>query len=143
MVKQEIESIISNPRRLLRFALESIFESSRKYPGRLHAMYYNMPTIKTIKRSTEIPIDHSQGNQQEQYLYDYASDYETSEKMLLDEAERLYNRLIEESINVSAINKIADKTEISTRSLQPPTMEEDQYTNSDAYENDLLTVKTE
>jgi predicted transcriptional regulator len=74
MVKQEIESIISNPRRLLQFVLASIFESSRKHPGRLHAMYYNMPTIRTIKRSSsEIPIGDSQDNH-EKYLNPDASD---------------------------------------------------------------------
>lgn len=57
MVKQEVESIISYPRRLLQFALASIFESSRKHPGRLHAMYYNMPTIRTIIFLCSFPQD--------------------------------------------------------------------------------------
>jgi len=41
IVKQEIESVLSNPRRLLRLALASLFESERKNPGKLRALYYN------------------------------------------------------------------------------------------------------
>jgi hypothetical protein len=72
MIKQEIESVISNPRRLLQFALVSIFESSRKHPGKLHAMYYNIPTIKTMRRSYETSTgDNDQDNQYEQYLSEH------------------------------------------------------------------------
>jgi hypothetical protein len=152
MIKQEIESTISNPRRLLQFALVSIFESSRKHPGRLHAMYYNMPTIRTTKRpSSKIPIGDCQYYQQEQYLYHYTSDYVVSEKLLLDEAEQLYNRLIGESMSAYAINgmtETTDKTQLSTHSLQPTELDlrndhiwEEDHTNSDANENDLLMVK--
>jgi hypothetical protein len=125
MIKQEIESIISNPRRLLQFALASIFESSRKHPGKLQAMYYNMPTIRTIKRSSsEIPIGDNQDNQYEQYLYHYASDYATSEKMLLDEAEHLYDKMIAET-------------------MSHQTIEEIQYRNSDHAKNGLPIIKVE
>jgi predicted transcriptional regulator len=126
IIKQEIESTISSPRRLLQFALVSVFESSRKHPGRLHAMYYNMPTIRTIKRSSsEIPIVDCQDYQQEQYMY-HTSDYLISEKMLLDEAEQLYNKLIEESMSACAINRMTEtteKAEPSTHSLQPTELE--------------------
>jgi predicted transcriptional regulator len=152
MIKQDIESTISNPRRLLQFALASIFESSRKHPGRLHAMYYNMPTIRTIKRSSsEIPIVDCQDYQQVQYVYQYTSDYVVSENLLLDEAEQLYNRLIEESMSACAIKgmtETTDKTKPSTHSLQPTELDmhidhtrEEDHTNSDANENDLLMVK--
>jgi predicted transcriptional regulator len=158
MVKQELEGIISNPRRLLRFALVSIFESSRKHPGKLHAMYYNMPTIRTMERSISETLtgdSYRNDHQYEQYLYQYANDYATSENMLLDEAEQLYDKLIEESMSACAINEMTettDKTESSIHSLQPPseldmcnghTREEDQYTNSDSNEDDLITVKVE
>src|ERR671919_2585149 len=43
-VTQVIESVISNPRRLLRIALASLFESERKNPGKLRALYYNTPS---------------------------------------------------------------------------------------------------
>ena len=50
IVKQEIESIISNPRRLLRIALASLFESSRKHPGKFQALYYNMPSHLSVEQ---------------------------------------------------------------------------------------------
>lgn len=151
MVRQHIESIISNPRRLLQYALASIFESSRKHPGRLHAMYYNMPTIRTIKRSSsEISIGDSPDTQYEQCLHHYANDYATSEKMLLDEAEQLYNRLIEESMSTCSIKEMTDHTGSSIHSLPSPELDmcnghtrEEDHTNSDTDENGLLIVKVE
>ena len=50
MVKQEIESIVSNPRKLLRLALASLFESSRKHPGKFQALYYNMPSHLSVEQ---------------------------------------------------------------------------------------------
>lgn len=118
MIKQEIESIISIPRRLLQFALLSIFESSRKHPGKLQAMYYNMPTLGIVRRSssTNAIVDSH-----EQYLSEYTNEYDTWEKLLLDEAEQLYNRMIEESINMYTINEMINNTESSTHSLPPLT----------------------
>lgn len=47
IVKREVEHIMGNPvRQLLRFALASIFESSRRHPGKLQSLYYNMSTAK-------------------------------------------------------------------------------------------------
>jgi predicted transcriptional regulator len=146
MIKQEIESIISNPRRLLQFALVSIFESSRKHPGKLHAMYYNMPTIRTMERSKG--DSHHQDIQYEQYSYQHTNEYDTCENILLDEAEQLYNRMIEESMNMCNFNKITINTKMALpHSLQllpdlihHQTMEEDRYTNSDPMENRLPIV---
>jgi len=56
IVTQEIESVISNPRGLLRSALESIFESSRKHPGKLLALYCNRPsTTSSTNRNEQYP----------------------------------------------------------------------------------------
>ena len=50
IVKQEIEGIVSNPRLLLRIALASLFESSRKYPGKFQTLYYNMPSHFSVEQ---------------------------------------------------------------------------------------------
>lgn len=154
MIQQEIESIITNPRRLLQFALASIFESTRKHPGRLQAMYYNMPTIRTMGRSSStnaIGDSPYQDNQYEQYLSEYAREYDAWENMLLNEAEQLYNRMIGESMNMCS-NEMTSNTESSLhQSMQPlaeppevqhgQATEEDHYSNSDVAEPDLLTTK--
>lgn len=57
MVKQEIESIVSNPTRLLRLALAALFESSRKHPGKFQALYYNMPSHLTLKTTEDCKLD--------------------------------------------------------------------------------------
>ena len=49
IVKQEIESIVSNPRKLLSLALASLFESSRKHPGKFQTLYYNMPSHFSVE----------------------------------------------------------------------------------------------
>lgn len=145
MIKQDIESIFSNPRRLLEFALASIFESARKRPGNLlHAMYYNMPTNRTMRRSssgTPVGENQRQDDLYEPYVYQYATDYDTSKSMLLYEAELLYNQMIEESVNMCS-NEMASNAESSLlQSFQPLTeltvrhgqaAEEDHYSNSDA-----------
>ncbi|MGH9982725.1 MAG: hypothetical protein ACRD8W_02065 [Nitrososphaeraceae archaeon] len=51
MVKEEIESIVSNPRRSLRLALASLFESSRKHRGKFQALYYNMPSHLSVEQT--------------------------------------------------------------------------------------------
>ena len=42
MVKQEIENNILQPRQLIKCVLASLFESSRKHPGKFQTLYYNM-----------------------------------------------------------------------------------------------------
>ena len=51
IVKQEMESIMPNPRKLLRIALASLFESERKNPGKLRALYYNTTSYIIINQS--------------------------------------------------------------------------------------------
>jgi hypothetical protein len=94
MVKQEIESCVSNPRKLLRLAFASLFESSRKNPGKFQALYYNIPSHLSVE---QILAQSS--------LSQSASPYEDSEdeKFLLHEAEQSYNRIID-AITINCIN---------------------------------------
>ena len=41
---------MSNPTRLIRLALAALFESSRKHPGKLQALYYNMPSHLSVEQ---------------------------------------------------------------------------------------------
>jgi hypothetical protein len=103
IVKQEIESVVSNPRRLLKTALASLFESSRKHPGRLQALYYNMPSPLSVE---QILSDSS--DRQDASLYDFGEN--ENEKLLLDEAEQSFSRFVD-AITNSCINRMYNDTE--------------------------------
>ena len=102
IVKEEIKSIVPNPRRLLRIALASLFESSRKNPGQLHALYYNTPSHISVE---QILSESSTIQSASRYHIGEIED----ESLLLDEAEQLYNR-IADAITNNCVNGIKDIT---------------------------------
>ena len=110
IVKQEVESIVSNPTRLIRLALAALFESSRKHPGKLQALYYNMPSHFSVE---QILSQSSISQNSSQYIYSENED----EKLLLDEAEQSYNR-IANAITNTCINEMPNNTESSSQMLQ-------------------------
>ena len=105
IVKQEIESIVSNPTRLIRLALAALFESSRKHPGKLQALYYNMPSNFSVE---QILSQSSISQDSNQYRYGENED----EKLLIEEAEQCYNRMADAVTN-SCINRISYDIESS------------------------------
>jgi len=102
IVKQEIESVISNPRRLLKTALASLFESSRKHPGKFQTLYYNMLSHLSVEQ-----ILSESSNSQDDSLYGFGQD--ENEKLLLDEAEHSFNRIVN-AITNNCINKMPSDT---------------------------------
>ena len=112
IVKLEIESIVSNPTRLIRLALAALFESSRKHPGKLQALYYNMPSHFSVE---QILSQSSISQNSSQYRYSEDED----EKILLDEAEQSYNRIVN-AITNTCINEMPNNTESSSQILQVP-----------------------
>ncbi len=111
IVKQEIEGIVSNPRMLLRIALASLFESSRKYPGKFQTLYYNMPSHFSVEQI----LSQSSISQTSQYRYSENED----EKLLLDEAEQSYSRIVN-AITNTCINEMPNNIESSSQILQVP-----------------------
>src|ERR671919_19321 len=109
IVKQEIESIVSDPKRLIRLALASLFESSRKYPGKLQALYYNMPSPSSVEQI--LSQSHVSQNQSR---YGYSENED--EKLLLDEAEQSYNRIVD-AITSNCINGMPNDTESPSQIL--------------------------
>src|SRR5919106_5189049 len=107
IVKEEIESTISNPRRLVRLALASLFESSRKHPGKLQALYYNMPSPSSVEQI--LSQSHVSQN-----LSRYGYSENEDEKLLLDEAEQAYNSMMDAIANRCIIEVPND-----TKSLSP------------------------
>jgi hypothetical protein len=106
-VRQEIESIVSNPRRLLAAALASLFESSRKHPGKLQALYYNMSSPLSVEQLLLQPSYNSQS------LSPHG--YNETEKLLLDEAEQIYNNIVNAISNrcIDETTKMPNDTELS------------------------------
>jgi hypothetical protein len=110
IVKQEIESVVSNPRRLLKMALASLFDSSRKQPGKFQTLYYNMPSHLSVE---QILLESS--DSQDVRLYGF--DEDENEKLLLDEAEQSFNRFVD-AITNSCINRMYNDTESSSHILK-------------------------
>ena len=112
IVKQEVESIVSNPTRLRRLALAALFESSRKHPGKFQTLYYNMPSHLSVE---QILSESSINQNASPYRYSMNED----EKILLDEAEQSYNRIVN-AITNTCINEMPNNTESSSQILQVP-----------------------
>jgi transcription termination factor NusB len=102
IVKQEIENVISNPRKLLKMALASLFESSRKHPGKFQTLYYNMLSHLSVEQ-----ILSESSNSQDASLYGFGED--ENEKLLLDEAVHSFNRIVN-AITNNCINKMSSDT---------------------------------
>src|ERR687892_800735 len=118
IVKEEIESTISNPRRLVRLALASLFESSRKYPGKLQALYYNMPSPSSVEQ-----ILSQSRVSQNQSKYGYSENED--EKLLLDESEQAYNSVMDAIAN-RCINEVPNDTKSLSPVLQLPIIQDEE-----------------
>ena len=92
MVKQEMENnVLQQPRSLLRIAIASIFESQRKNPEKLLALYYNTsPTLSVEQLLSQSSISENQSNPTQ-----FAHNNDSLENLILDEAEQCYNRIVE------------------------------------------------
>jgi hypothetical protein len=117
IVKEEIEISISNPRRLIRLALASLFESSRKHPGKFQAMYYNMPSPSSVEQ-----ILSQSRVSQNQSRYGYSENED--EKLLLDDAEQAYNSMIDAIAN-RCINEVPNDTESLSPVLPLPIIQDE------------------
>jgi DNA-binding CsgD family transcriptional regulator len=117
IVKEEIESTISNPRRLVRLALASLFESSRKHPGKFQALYYNM----SFPSSVEQILTQSRVSQN-QSRYGYSENED--EELLLDDAEQAYNSMIDAIAN-RCINEVPNDTKSLSPVLQLPIIQDE------------------
>lgn len=131
-VKQEIESTIPNPKKLLRLALASLFESSRKHPGKLQALYYN-------NMSTQLSMEQILSESSvSQNLGQYSIGVNDTEKLLLDEAELSYNRMVDAVTN-NFINGIPTNTESASQILPLPIIQDS--LSSIAGNNEILDTR--
>lgn len=113
MVRQELESFMPNPKRLLKAALISIFQASRNHPGKLIAMSYNLPSNLLSGSFIDLDLRYPRHHN---YLYNADAAFEN---FLLDQAEELYNKIIDDITNKS-VNVVTNETEASSQMLPVP-----------------------
>ena len=97
-VKDKVSSILSDGKVLLRLALYSLMESIRNEPVKYSSLicYHNNNNNISLPGSTHYPASIMYGGQQQQYIssQDYFTEHYTA--MLVEEAEKLYNKLVKE-----------------------------------------------
>src|SRR5215207_421297 len=117
-IKQEVENTLANLKQLLRQALLALIESLRMDPSKFQLLYYQMSTETTTTTPTApSPISTPAYSSQncpgfyigEQYLsQDYNNPTEAFENFVLNEAEKLYGKLLEDSIDKTISNLPSD-----------------------------------
>lgn len=115
IVKQEVENTLTNPKKLLRLALLTLIESLRKDPSKFQLLYYQMSTdITPITPSKSLTSTFSSLgcpslNMNEKPFQDNDNATKTFQNFVLNEAESLYDKLLEDSINKVGIisNKLS------------------------------------
>jgi hypothetical protein len=108
IVKHDMESIPSKPQMLLRLALASLSERNNR--GKLRALYYNTFPPLSVEQVLLYPAKC----QNEQRTNQFGYNEDSLERLLLDEAEQLFNRIAEASTR-----KCTNETIIDTGSLCP------------------------
>jgi hypothetical protein len=115
-VEEKVVSILSDKKMLLKLALLSLTESMRKNPNKYSHLIYNNNTSSTPRtQATDYDTDYGQ----KQYPSQTA---DSNLDMLLEEAEKLYNKLAKELVDES-INDYTSSTSSSLLPVLPPSEE--------------------
>jgi hypothetical protein len=121
-IKQAIENSLTNPKQLLRMALLSLIESLRKDTSKFQILYFQMSTdIAATTPSQSLTPTHSSkncsvSNMNEKPFRDYNDPTDTFQNFVLNEAENLYDKLLEDSIDRTITdipNDISPKVHLS------------------------------
>jgi hypothetical protein len=119
-VEDKVLGVLSNAKVLLRYALLSITESIRNDPERYRLIFYNMsPSITNYSSSNSQP-------QQLQYLSP-DNNTEANAAMIVDEAEKLYNKVVKDNINKIIIDYPFSKSSLPSLPLLPASDEVKSY----------------
>ena len=136
-VTQVVESIISNPRKLLRIALASLFKSERKNPGKLRALYYNTHS-PSLSAEQILPLSAISSSSSHE-LYGYNGEEDAIVKLLLDEAEQAYDSMMRAIAN-RCINEVPNDTESLSPVLQLPIIQDEESNHEIMDTRDLSQV---
>ena len=93
-VEEKVASILSDAKPLLRIALLSLTESMRKDPSKYSSLIYHNNTSSIADYSSQYYSADSYGQQQQHPSQDYIS-------VLIEEGEKLYNKLVKELVDES------------------------------------------
>jgi hypothetical protein len=120
-VRDEVLRGLSNVKMFLRSALSSITESIRNNPERYISIFYNMSSVIDYSICQDFTASCMYGQQQKQ---NSSPDYntETNAAIIIDEAEKLFYKLVKDSINKIIIDYPFSRT--SSLPLLPPSKEQ-------------------
>jgi hypothetical protein len=111
-IKREVEDTLTNSKKLIRLALLTLIESSRKDIDKFRLLCYQMSTdTMVIGPSQPVTLslsgdqNYSISNMNEKQFQDYNDPTEAFQNFVLDEAEKLYDKLIDDSLS-SVMNQI-------------------------------------
>jgi hypothetical protein len=119
-VEEKVLGTLSNGKMLLKLALLSLVESIRNNPGKYSSLLYHNVSSSTTDYSSQ--YYESYMYKQKQYT-SYNNDGEGSGAMLIEEAEKLYNKLAKE-LPDEIINDYASSIASSSLPLLPSSDEE-------------------
>jgi hypothetical protein len=129
-VEDKVFGVLSHGKGLLRYALLSITESMRNNPERYRSIFYNMSSMIDYysSKGQDYTASCMYGQQQQQQQYP-SSDYNTEPNaiIIIDEAEKLFYKLIKDSINKVITDSTFSKSPLpSSLPLLPPSNEQQQ-----------------
>jgi hypothetical protein len=97
-VGEDVLGVLSNAKMFLRYALLSITESIRNNPERFRSIFYNMSLITDYSSGQDYAASYMYGpDQQQKSSPDY--DTEVNATIIIGEAEKLFYKLVKDSIN--------------------------------------------
>jgi transposase-like protein len=103
-VGDKVLGVLSNTKVLLRYALLSITESIRNNPERFSSIFHNMSLITDYSSSQDYTDSYMYGQiQQPQYLSP-DNNTEANAAIIIDEAEKLFYKLIKDCVNKTVAN---------------------------------------
>jgi hypothetical protein len=127
-VQEKVFGVLSNAKVFLRGALLSITESIRNNPERYRSLFYNMsPSIIDYSGSSSQDYTAScmyEQQQQQNSSLDY--DTEVNAAIIIDEAEKLYNKLVRDCLNKIIMDYAFSTSSSSSLPLLPQSNEEQQ-----------------
>jgi hypothetical protein len=128
-VEEKVVSVVSDVKVLLRCALSSVTESARNDPERYRLIFYNMSGSITDYYSSscqDYAASYMSGGQIQQQQQHSSPDYNTEAAIavIVEEAEKLFNKLIKDCINKTITDHTSNKSSLPSLPLLSASEEE-------------------